>query len=109
MHLFSKFMAAPNSDDRTLLPKNPRNLSRQQYERLTAEMATPYRPLRQLVYVACGASGFIGGFVFLAKIASGREIGSALPNFALQVGVVALMVFLFRWEQRAEARSPKSK
>ncbi|MEG3938677.1 MULTISPECIES: DUF3493 domain-containing protein [unclassified Microcoleus] len=101
-------MPLPNSDDRTA-PKNPRNLSRQQYERLTAEIATPYRPLRQLVYVACGASGFIGGLVFLAQIASGREIGSALPNFALQVGVVALMVFLFRLEQRAEARSPKSK
>ncbi|MEG3910862.1 DUF3493 domain-containing protein [Microcoleus sp. Pol12B5] len=102
-------MPAPNSDDRTNIPKNPRNLSRQQYERLTAEMATPYRPLRQFVYVACGASGFIGGLVFLAKIASGREIGSALPNFAIQVAVVALMVFLFRWEQRAEGRSPKSK
>jgi hypothetical protein len=51
----------------------------------------------------------IGGLVFLAKIASGREIGSALPNFALQVGVVALMVFLFRWEQRAEGRAPKGK
>lgn len=102
-------MPALNSDDRPYIPKNPRNLSRQQYERLTAEMAAPYRPVRQFVYVACGASGFIGGVVFLAKIASGREIGSALPNFALQVGVVALMVFLFRWEQRAEARSPKSK
>ena len=102
-------MPAPNSDDRTYIPKNPRNLSRQQYERLTAEMAAPYRPMRQVVYVACGASGFIGGLVFLAKIASGREIGSALPNFALQVGVVALMVFLFRWEQRAEGRAPKRK
>ena len=102
-------MPAPNSNDRTNIPKNPSNLSRQQYERLTAEMATPYRPLRQFVYLACGASGFIGGLIFLAKIASGREIGSALPNFALQVGVVALMVFLFRWEQRAEGRSPKSK
>jgi hypothetical protein len=102
-------MPAPNSDDRTSIPKNPRNLSRQQYERLTAEMAAPYRPMRQFIYVACGASGFIGGLVFLAKIASGREMGSALPNFALQVGVVALMVFLFRWEQRAQGRAPKGK
>ncbi len=102
-------MPVPNSDDRPYTPKNPRNLSRQQYERLTAEIATPYRPLRQLVYLACGASGLIGGLIFLAQIASGREIGSTLPNFALQVGVVALMVFLFRLEQRAEARSPKSK
>jgi Low psii accumulation1 / Rep27 len=102
-------MPDPNSDDRAYIPKNPRNLTPQQYQRLTAEIAAPYRPLRQLVYVACGASGFIGGLIFLARMASGREAGSALPNFALQVGVVALMVFLFRLEQRASNRSPKSK
>lgn len=102
-------MPISNSDDRPQSPKNPRNLSAQQYQRLTAEMAAPYRPLRQFVYLACGASGFIGGLVFLAQIASGRDVGSALPNFALQVGVVALMVLLFRLEQRAAARSPKQK
>jgi Low psii accumulation1 / Rep27 len=102
-------MPAPNSDDRTYSSKNPRNLTPEQYQRLTAEIAAPYRPLRQLVYVACGASGFIGGLIFLARIAAGREVSSALPNFALQVGVVALMVLLFRWEQRASKGSPKSK
>lgn len=102
-------MPTPNSEDRPYRPKNPRNLSPEQYKRLTAEIAAPYRPLRQVVYVACGASGFIGGLVFLAKIASGNQVSSTLPNFALQVGVVALMVFLFRWEQRTEERSPKRK
>jgi hypothetical protein len=109
IHLLHKSMPTPNSDDRPYSQKNPRNLTPQQYERLTAEMAAPYRPLRQVVYVACGASGLIGGLVFLAKIASGREVSSTLPNFALQVGVVALMVLLFRWEQRAARRSPKQK
>lgn len=102
-------MPTPNSDDRPYTRKNPSNLSPQQYQRLTAEIAAPYRLLRQFVYLACGASGFIGGLVFLAQIASGRDVGSALPNFALQVGVVALMVLLFRLEQRAAARSPKPK
>jgi hypothetical protein len=102
-------MPNPNPDDRPYRPKNPGNLTPEQYKRLTAEIAAPYRPLRQLVYVACGASGFIGGLVFLAKIASGQLVSSTLPNFALQVGVVALMVFLFRWEQRAQDQPPKQK
>lgn len=102
-----KSMPSPNSDDRPLKPKKPSNLTQEQYDRLTREIAAPYRMLRQFVYVACGASGFIGGLVFLAQIAAGREVGSALPNFALQVGVVALMVWLFRWEQRAADRPRK--
>jgi len=59
------------------------------------------RGLRQFVYVAFGASGFIGALVFLAQLLAGRNVGAALPNCALQVGVVALMVWLFRLEQRA--------
>ena len=102
-------MPNPNSDHRPYTPKKPSNLSPEQYDRLKGEIAAPYRLLRQFFYLACGASGFIGGLVFLAQIASGREFGSALPNFALQVGVVALMVWLFRLEQRAAGRSGKSK
>jgi hypothetical protein len=70
------------------------------YAQLRAELKTPYRGLRQFIYVAFGASGLIGSVVFLAQLAAGREIEAALPNLALQVGVVALMVGLFRWEQR---------
>lgn len=72
----------------------------EQYARLKAEAQAPYRGLRKFVYVACGASGFIGAFVFLAQLLAGRDVDTALPNFALQVGVIALMVFLFRREQR---------
>ena len=72
----------------------------EQYARLQAEAQAPYRGLRKFAYVACGASGFIGAFVFLAQLLAGRDVDTALPNFALQVGVIALMVFLFRREQR---------
>lgn len=71
----------------------------EQYARLKAEAAAPYRGLRKFIYVACGASGFIGGTIFLSQLAAGRNVTSALPNFALQVGVVALMIFLFRLEK----------
>ncbi|AMW27398.1 MULTISPECIES: DUF3493 domain-containing protein [Arthrospira] len=84
---------------------NPRNLDPELYERLKAESKAPYRGLRQFIYVSFAASGLIGAVVFLAQLLSGRDVGTALPNFALQVGVVALMVWLFRLEQR----SPKSK
>jgi hypothetical protein len=75
------------------------------YARLKAEAAAPYRGLRRFVYFGCAASGAIGGFVFLAQLIAGREVATALPNFALQVGVVALMVWLIRWENRTEKKS----
>lgn len=68
--------------------------------RLKAEIASPYRGLRQFIYIGVGASGFIGAFVFFFQILAGRNIDSSLPNFGLQVGIVALMVLLWRWEQR---------
>jgi hypothetical protein len=82
-------------------------MSPEKYERLKAEAAAPYRGLRQFIYFAFGASGFIGGVVFLAQLLAGRDVGTALPNFALQAGVVALMVWLYRLEQRAAKRKSK--
>ncbi|MEL6581396.1 MAG: DUF3493 domain-containing protein [Cyanobacteria bacterium J06621_12] len=72
------------------------NLTPEKYARLKAESKAPYRGLRKFFYVAFGASGLIGAFVFLAKLAAGQDLANDFPNFALQVGVVALMVFLFR-------------
>lgn len=88
-------MVEPNS-------KNPSNkrFTGEQYARLKAEAQAPYRGLRKFVYVACGASGFIGAIVFLAQLLAGRDVDTTLPNFALQVGVIALMVFLFRRDQQ---------
>ncbi len=83
---------------------NRKRLSPEKYARLKAEAKAPYRGLRKFIYVAFGASGFIGGFIFLAQLAAGREVATALPNLALQLGIVALMIWLFRLEQRAERK-----
>lgn len=81
---------------------NPRNLSPEKYARLRAEAKAPYRGLRKFIYVAFGASGFIGGLVFLAQLAAGKEVATAIPNLGLQIGIVALMIWLFRLEQKGE-------
>jgi hypothetical protein len=89
-----------------MVQQNPKNrVNPEQYARLKAEMAAPYRGLRQFIYIGCGASGFIGAIVFFSQLLAGRNVDSALPNLALQVGVVSLMVFLWRWEQRRQKRS----
>lgn len=82
------------------LPNNKR-FTNEQYDRLKAEAAAPYRGLRKFIYIAFGASGFVGALVFLAQIAAGKEADAPLSNLALQVGVVALMVFLFRWDKES--------
>jgi hypothetical protein len=81
------------------------SLDAEKYAHLKAELKSPYRPLRQFVYVACAASGLIGAFVILTQLLAGRDVTTALPNFALQLGVVALMVWLFRLEWRAGNRA----
>jgi hypothetical protein len=80
---------------------SPNNLKPQQYARLKAEVAAPYRGLRQFIYISVGASGFIGAFVFFFQLLAQRDIEQALPNFALQLGVIGLMVFLWKWENRS--------
>ena len=76
------------------------NLTPEKYARLRAEAKAPYKGLRKTAYGAFGASGLIGAFVFLAKLAAGQDWQTNLPNFLLQIGVVALMVFLFRLESK---------
>nr|WP_198011368.1 DUF3493 domain-containing protein [Synechococcus sp. PCC 7335] len=75
-------------------------MSQARYDKLVAESQAPYKGLRKFMYAAFGASGAVGGFVFFTKILAGRDLAASLPNLALQLGVVALMVFLFRWEDR---------
>ena len=81
-------------------PNNKNRHKSQQYARLKAEAVAPYKGLRKFIYIACGASGFIGAFIFLSQLLAGRDVNSTLPNLALQLGVVVLMIFLWRWEQR---------
>lgn len=83
---------------------NRQQLSPEQFARLKAQAKAPYRGLRKFIYVAFGASGFIGAVIFLAQLAAGREVATALPNLGVQMGVIALMVWLFRLEQRAERK-----
>ncbi|MDJ0661852.1 MAG: DUF3493 domain-containing protein [Crocosphaera sp.] len=84
---------------------NPSEKSRppidpQKYAALKAEAKAPYKGLRKFFYLAFAASGFMGAVVFLAKLAAGEDVTTAFPNFALQVGVIALMIFLFRLESK---------
>lgn len=100
-------MANPLSNDRP--PKSttaqpPRQIDSELYARLKAEAAAPYRGLRKFIYFAFAASGAIGGFIFLMRILAGREVAEALPNFALQIGLVALMIWLLRLENRADRK-----
>ncbi len=74
------------------------NLTPEKYARLKAESQAPYRGLRKFFYVAFAASGLIGAFVFLSKLAAGQDLSNNFLNFSLQLGIVALMVFLFRWD-----------
>jgi hypothetical protein len=78
------------------------NLTPEKYARLRAEAKAPYKGLRKTLYGAFGASGLIGALIFLAKLATGKDLATNLPNFLLQIGVVALMVFLFRWESKSK-------
>ncbi|MEL4897456.1 MULTISPECIES: DUF3493 domain-containing protein [unclassified Crocosphaera] len=82
-------------------PEKPRRqLDPEKYASLKAEAKAPYKGLRKFFYIAFGASGFVGALVFLAKLAAGTDVAASLPNLALQVGVVALMIFLFRLESK---------
>jgi Low psii accumulation1 / Rep27 len=84
--------------------KPPRNMNPEIYERLKVEAAAPYRGLRRFVYYAIAGSGLIGGVVFIAKLAAGQDVAENLPNLAVQAGVVGLMVWLLRLENKVEEK-----
>jgi hypothetical protein len=88
--------------DRDKIRQQKAKIPPDKYARLRAEAKAPYRGLRKFLYFGFGASGFIGALTFLARIATGRDLGRDLPSFALQIGVVALMVFFFRLELKSE-------
>ncbi|TYQ28644.1 DUF3493 domain-containing protein [Pseudanabaena sp. UWO311] len=80
-------------------------LNPEQYERLRREAKSPYRGLRLFIYMTLAGSGFIGAVVFFARLIAGNgDLESNLGNFALQIGVLALMLWLYRID-----RSKKSK
>ncbi|BAC91737.1 DUF3493 domain-containing protein [Gloeobacter violaceus] len=69
---------------------------------LRVESRHPWRKLRLGLYLAFGASGVVGFFVAFFRVLAGRELPVSLTNLAVQSGVIALMVFLWRLETRKE-------
>lgn len=73
-------------------PKTP-----QDYEKLKAELKAPFLGLRRFIYLACGASGSVGAYIFVTQLLSGRgETTTTLNNLAVQMGVIGLMILLYR-------------
>lgn len=87
----------PNPSSRETPPKG---MSPEKYARLKAEAKAPYKGLRKFIYGAVGASGMIGAFIFLTQLLAGRDVSNALPNLAVQLGVIALVVVLYRLEKK---------
>ncbi|MEN9206126.1 MAG: DUF3493 domain-containing protein [Thermostichales cyanobacterium SZTDM-1c_bins_54] len=69
-----------------------------------AQILAPYRSLRLWIYGVAGTSGVIGGLIFLLQALAGRHLATTLPNLALQVGIVSLCAWLWRWEKQRQAR-----
>jgi hypothetical protein len=97
------------ADDRNRIPPPLQQRDPEKYARLRAEAAAPYRGLRRFIYVSFAASGFIGGFIFLAQLLAGQNVAEALPNLGIQVGVIALMIWLLSLENKAEEKDQKEK
>jgi hypothetical protein len=75
-------------------------LDPEKYAYLKAEAKAPYKGLRKFIYFTFGASGMIGAFIFFSQLIAGKNVSANIPNFALQIAIVSLMIFLFRWEDR---------
>lgn len=100
-------MADENSKPASQLFPSRRTLTPEARERLMQEVKAPYRGLRQFFYLACAASGATGAFIFTIQLLANDGTPETLPNLALQIGVVALMVWLFRLEERARRNQIK--
>jgi hypothetical protein len=83
-------------------PKPKSSIDPELYRRLKSEAKNPYRAFRRFFYFSFAGSGFIGGVVFLARLAAGRELETTIPNLAIQAGVVALMVWLLTIDRDKE-------
>jgi Low psii accumulation1 / Rep27 len=72
-------------------PKTP-----QDYEKLKAELKAPFLGVRRFVYLACGASGSVGAYIFLTQLLAQKgELSTNLNNLAVQMGVIGLTILLY--------------
>jgi hypothetical protein len=79
-----------------------RQTNPEKYAALSAEAQSPFRSLRMFVYASCVISAGVGGLVIFLGILAGRNLETAIPNFAVNAGVVALTAWLFRRENKAK-------
>ena len=94
-----KIQSMVNSPDKTeSSPKNSK-ISPEKYARLRAEAKAPYKGFRKVFYLVGGASGLIGAFIFLLRIAAGTDVSQNLPNLAIQLGVIGIAIALWRWDK----------
>jgi hypothetical protein len=90
--------------DRERIREQKAKIPPEKYAKLREEAKAPYRGLRKFIYFGLGASGFLGALTFLARIATRQDLSHDLPNFALQVAVVALMILLFQLDRKSGNR-----
>ncbi|MEX0270406.1 DUF3493 domain-containing protein [Leptolyngbyaceae cyanobacterium UHCC 1019] len=106
---------ANHSANEAMKSKQPKPVSTLQqtdpekYAHLRAEAAAPYRGLRRFFYASCAASGAIGGFIFGIQLLAGRGVENTGLNLIVQVGVVALMAWFWRLENRAEQKETSNR
>lgn len=90
----------PDSKSTSQPNQPPPGMTPEKYARLRAEAKAPYKGLRQVIYATAGASGGIGAFIMLTQLLAGKPVGTVLPNLMIQLGVLAVVVVLFRLERR---------
>ena len=75
--------------------------------KLLEEQAQPFRRLRQFLYIAAGGSAGIGSFVSGSRVIAAltgvqgvQPLSETVPNTAINLGVVAVSVALWIWEDK---------
>jgi hypothetical protein len=85
-------------------PKPRSSIDPELYRRLQSEAKNPFRSFRRFFYFSFAGSAGIGGVVFLARLAAGRELETTIPNLAIQAGALGLMVWLLKTDRDQEDR-----
>ncbi len=87
------------------MSKSLRETNPEKYAALTAEAQAPFRSLRLFIYGSCVVSAGVGGLIIFLGILAGRNLETAIPNFAVNSGVVALTAWLFIKENNARKQA----